>query len=114
MLRRNMTKEEKHLWYDFLKRLPFPVKRQEIFGNYIVDFYVPKFNLIIELDGSQHGQLENLLSDEKRDEFMASRGCKVLRYQNNEIRKNFEGVCNDIGRHMGYPNESIFEFLKDK
>ena len=49
-LRRNMTKEEKHLWYDFLKRLTFAVKRQHNIENYIVDFYIASRKLVIELD----------------------------------------------------------------
>ena len=53
-LRKNMTKEEKHLWYDFLKNLPITVNRQKVIGNYIVDFYCAKANIAIELDGSQH------------------------------------------------------------
>ena len=53
MLRKNMTKEEKHLWYDFLKDLPITVNRQKVIGNYIVDFYCYKAKLVVELDGSQ-------------------------------------------------------------
>ena len=51
-LRKNMTPEERHLWYDFLKSLPVPIKRQKIIGHYIVDFYCPAEKLVIELDGS--------------------------------------------------------------
>lgn len=50
-LRSNMTPEEKHLWYDFLKKLPVPVKRQYNIKNYIVDFYIPRFKTVIEVDG---------------------------------------------------------------
>ena len=53
-LRKNMTKEERHLWYDFLKGLPVMVHRQKVFGNYIADFYIAEAKLVIELDGSQH------------------------------------------------------------
>ena len=53
-LRKNMTKEERHLWYDFLKTLPITVNRQKVIGNYIVDFYIATAKLVIELDGSQH------------------------------------------------------------
>ena len=53
-LRREMTKEERHLWYDFLKPLPFTFHRQKVIGSYIVDFYCAKAKLVIELDGSQH------------------------------------------------------------
>ena len=53
-LRKNMTKEEKHLWYDFLRTYPIRFMRQKIIGRYIADFYCAKANLVIELDGSQH------------------------------------------------------------
>ena len=58
-----MTKEERHLWYDFLKQLPETVNRQKVIGKYIVDFYIPKSALIIELDGSQHYICENREND---------------------------------------------------
>ncbi|MBR5490966.1 MAG: DUF559 domain-containing protein, partial [Oscillospiraceae bacterium] len=54
LLRKNMTKEERHLWYDFLKSFPLQFKRQKPIGPYIVDFYCPKARLVVELDGSQH------------------------------------------------------------
>ena len=54
-LRKRMTKEEKHLWYDFLKHLPVTVNRQKNIGNYIVDFFIAEKRVVIELDGSQHG-----------------------------------------------------------
>ena len=66
-LRKNMTKEEKHLWYDFLKKLPLTVKRQHNIENYIVDFYIASKKIVIELDGEQHGLLENKRADEHRD-----------------------------------------------
>lgn len=52
MLRNNMTKEERHLWYDCLKNLPVTIKRQKVIGEYVVDFYCAKANLVIEIDGS--------------------------------------------------------------
>ena len=54
LLRKNMTKEERRLWYDFLKTLPVTVNRQKVIGNCIVDFYIASFKTVIELDGSQH------------------------------------------------------------
>ena len=53
-LRKNMTKEERHLWYDFLRNYPVKFLRQKILGQYIVDFYCAEAHLIVELDGSQH------------------------------------------------------------
>ena len=57
-LRKNMTPEEKRLWYDFLKYLPMTVKRQYVVANYILDFFIPSVNIAIELDGSQHFESE--------------------------------------------------------
>ena len=66
-LRKNMTPEEKHLWYDFLKRLPITVNRQKNIGNYIVDFYIASKGIVIEIDGEQHGFEENREADKVRD-----------------------------------------------
>ncbi|NLD83935.1 MAG: DUF559 domain-containing protein [Clostridiales bacterium] len=97
-LRREMTREEKHLWYDFLRDLACTVKRQQVIGPYIVDFYIAKARLVIELDGAQHGEEKHLLADEDRDQFLREQGLHVMRYSNEEIRKNFDGVCGHILR----------------
>ena len=99
-LRRNMTKEERKLWYDFLKTLSVSVKRQKIIGGYIADFYIPSDKLVIELDGSQHFSEEGKDYDAERDAYMASLGITVLRYSNAEISGNFSGVCEDILKHL--------------
>ena len=62
-----MTPEEKHLWYDVLKSLPYTVKRQHNIDNYIVDFYIPQKKIVIEIDGTQHNSLEHKEADIKRD-----------------------------------------------
>ena len=102
-LRREMTKEEKHLWYDFLKALPFPVRRQKVFGNYILDFYIPQAKLVIELDGSQHYETSGIASDQERDLYLQNQGLQVLRYANSDINFNFSAVCEDILNHIGIP-----------
>ena len=99
-LRKNMTDEEKHLWYDFLKNLPVTVNRQKNIGNYIVDFLISSSNLVIELDGSQHWNEENKENDKKRDEYLKKMELTVLRYSNKEINENFDGVCADILKHI--------------
>lgn len=99
-LRKGMTKEERHLWYDFLKQLPVTVKRQKIIGNYIADFYCASAKLVIELDGSQHYEAEGIAKDIERDKYFNSLGIKVLRYPNADIWCNFEGVCQEIYRHI--------------
>ena len=95
-LRRNMTPEEKHLWYDFLCRLPIKAHRQYNIGNYIVDFYVPQKHLVIEIDGIQHLTEEHEEKDQIRDKFLKEQGLKVLRFPNESIRKSFSDVCQII------------------
>ena len=95
-LRNNMTKEERHLWYDFLKEYPVRFSRQKILGKYIVDFYSASAKMIIELDGSQHYEETGFVSDKTRDSYLTGLGLTVLRYPNSMIFKDFEGVCEDI------------------
>ena len=95
-LRKNMTKEERHLWYDFLKNLPLTVNRQKVIRKYIVDFYIASHKLVIELDGSQHYEDQGIENDSKRDKYLNSLGIKVLRYSNADINQRFERVCEDI------------------
>ena len=95
-LRKNMTKEERHLWYDCLKLLPVTVHRQKVIGPYIVDFYIAQAKLIIELDGSQHFEEAGQASDAKRDTYLQQQGYYILRIPNNEINQNFSGVCEEI------------------
>lgn len=95
-LRKNMTEEEKHLWYDFLSKYPVRFYRQKVLGKYIADFYCAKANLVVELDGSHHGndEIENM--DIERTRFLEEYGLRVLRIPNYEIHKNFKGVCQYI------------------
>ena len=91
-----MTKEERHLWYDFLKKLSITVNRQKVIGKYIVDFYIASHKIAIELDGSQHYDDKNIVYDLDRSRYLQNEGIKVLRYTNLDINRNFEGVCQDI------------------
>ncbi len=100
-LRREMTKEERYLWYDFLKPAGIQAHRQKTIGPYIVDFYVSSARLVIELDGTQHFEATGQAADLKRDRYLNSLGLTVLRYANNEVNQNFRGVCEDICRHLG-------------
>ena len=100
-LRNNMTKEEVHLWLDFLKKLPVTVNRQKNIGNYIVDFFIASKRVVIEIDGLQHTMIENQEADKKRDEELQNLGIKVLRYTNFEVNNNFNTVCNDILKNIG-------------
>ena len=100
MLRKNMTKEERHLWYDFLRGLPVMIHRQKVIGQYIVDFYCAEAKLVIELDGSQHYAEQGHTKDQARDEYLSALGITVLRYSNLDVLKNFRGVCEDILLHL--------------
>ena len=91
-----MTKEEKHLWYDFLRTYPIRFLRQKVIDGFIVDFYCRSANLIIELDGSQHYEEDGMLKDKIRTQKLEKRDLTVLRIPNNEINRNFDGVCEYI------------------
>lgn len=106
MLRKNMTKEEKHLWYDYLRLHPARFSRQKVLGKYIVDFYSARAKMVIELDGSQHFTEEAIQYDSERTAFLENYNLKVIRIPNWEINENFNGVCE-------YLNELLSEFLKE-
>lgn len=99
-LRKNMTKEERHLWYDFLRRYPVRFLRQKVIENYIADFYCSKAKLVIELDGSQHYDTNNIQKDIIRTQRFEKYGLEVIRIPNNEINENFEGVCEYIDNYV--------------
>ena len=107
VLRKNMTREEKHLWYDFLKHLPVTVKRQYNIEDYIVDFYVASKKTVIEVDGTHHMLPEGKNADEKRDQVLAKWGIRVLRYTNIDINHNFDGVTQDIMRNLEIDSELL-------
>ena len=99
-LRKNQTKEEAFLWYNFLSKCPVRFHRQYVIGNYIADFYCHRAKLVIELDGSQHFEEENKAADSQRDIYFAQRGIEVLRIPNNAVKENFTGVCEEIYRRI--------------
>ena len=88
-----MTKEERHLWYDFLRSYPVRFLRQKVIDSFIVDFYCAQAGLVIELDGSQHYEEDSLKYDRERTLHLEKRGLRVIRIPNNEVFRNFEGVC---------------------
>ena len=93
ILRRNMTRQEKHLWYDFLQHYPVKIYKQRIIDDFIVDFYCHQARLVIELDGSQHYTLDGKSYDEIRTEVLERYGLYVLRFSNRDVDGNFDGVC---------------------
>ena len=95
-LRNEMTKEERRLWYDFLRNYSVRFSRQKVLGKYIVDFYSAEAKLVIELDGSQHYEDDKIVKDAERTAFLESYGLTVLRIPNNEVNRNFQEVCQYI------------------
>ncbi len=104
-LRANMTPEEKHLWFDFLAKLPVTVNRQKVVGGHIVDFYCAKAKLVIELDGQYHSFEETSAKDAKRDAALNSLGITVVRFKNKQINEDFHSVCDKIYRLI-FENEN--------
>ncbi|HOU09837.1 MAG TPA: endonuclease domain-containing protein [Clostridiales bacterium] len=97
-LRKNMTKEERHLWYDYLRQYPVRFVRQKVIDSYIVDFYCHDARLIVELDGSQHYIDEGIENDEDRTAILQKRNLLVVRIDNLSVNTNFDGVCEYIDK----------------
>ena len=95
-LRKNMTKEEKRLWYDFLQKHPVRFLRQKVLGKYIVDYYSAEARLIIEVDGAQHYDEKGYEKDRERTAYLEQYGLKIIRVLNRDINTNFDGVCEYI------------------
>ena len=99
-LRRSSTDVEKKLWHRIRDKQieDFRFRRQRPIGKFIVDFICIDARLIVELDGGQHA--ENALGDSKRTEFLESLGYKVLRFWNNEVIENMEGVLERVREEL--------------
>ena len=93
-----MTRHEKHLWYDFLQHYPIKIYKQRIIDNFVVDFYCHSAHLVIELDGSQHYTKNGKVHDDERTEILEKYGVTVLCFSNEDIDKNFDGVCYTIDK----------------
>ena len=91
-----MTKEERHLWYDFLKTYPVQFKRQYPIGIFIVDFYCYRAKLILELDGNQHCEPDAVAYDRRRTAYLQEQGYYVLRISNRDVTERFRSVCEAI------------------
>jgi len=99
-LRKNMAVAEKKLWYEYLRTFPHRVHRQRPINHYIVDFYCPKLKLVIEVDGESHFTPEAQEYDRKRTEILQGYGLKVVRFTNQQIMNNFEGVYSIIQKYL--------------
>ena len=97
-LRKNMTKQERILW-QFLRKKSInnlKFRRQYPIGKYIVDFICNENKIIIEIDGGQHNEVKNIAYDKERTKYLESKGYKVIRFWNNDIDNNIEGVYQEI------------------
>ena len=108
-LRKNMTLEEKKLWYDFLKNYPVRFQRQKTIDNYIVDFYCHKAKLVVELDGIQHLVEEQEKKDKKRTAILQLYNLKVIRFSNTDVNYEFDSVCEEIDLTVKYRLQMLGE-----
>ncbi len=99
-LRRNMTPQERHLWYDFLSDYPVRFRWQKQFGRYIVDFYCSAAKLILEVDGSQHYTPDCIEYDVERTAYLEGLGFQVLRFSNADVDRRFRAVCEYIDQNV--------------
>ena len=99
-LRKNMTPQENHLWYCFLKDYPVRFQRQKAIKSFIADFYCHKAKLIIEVDGSQHYTEDGRIHDEERTMLLTEFQLEVIRFSNSDIDNNFESVCYEIDKKV--------------
>ena len=101
-LRKNMTDAERLVWSRLRRKQlkGLQVYRQRIIGNYIVDFYCPNAKLVIELDGGQHFTEEGLKKDAVRDIWINSQGFTVLRFSDEEVLSDLDGVIEKIYENM--------------
>ncbi len=106
MLRRNMTRQENHLWYDFLRHYPLKIYKQRIIDNFVADFYCHQARLVIELDGSQHYTAQGEMHDDVRTQALEKYGLYVLRFSNRDVDERFEGVCCMIDKTIKERTES--------
>jgi very-short-patch-repair endonuclease len=101
-LRSDMTGPETRLWSRLrarqLQGLKF--RRQHGIGPYIVDFYCPEQSLVIEIDGDRHADADQMLKDQLRDRYFQSLGLRVIRYFNDDIVKNLDGVLEDLAEKL--------------
>lgn len=97
-LRKSMTPHERKLWYLFLRKYPVKIYKQRIIDNFIVDFYCHAAKLVIELDGSQHYDVQAKADDAARTAMLESYGLTVLRFSNHDVDAHFDAVCDEIDR----------------
>ena len=108
-LRREMTPQERKLWYMFLRTYPVKFYKQRIIESFIVDFYCHAAKLVIEIDGSQHYEPQGQAYDEERTAILQKYGLEVLRFSNREINTDFRAVCEHIDNTVKARKASLSE-----
>lgn len=91
-----MTLAEKKIWYDYLRNFSYRVHRQRPIDNFIVDFYCPKLKLVIEIDGDSHYSENSQEYDLQRTKILEGYGLKVIRFSNDDVLHNLDGVVSFI------------------
>ncbi len=99
-MRKNPTSAERKLWQEYLRLFPLKVWRQKPIDNFIVDFYCPKLKLVIEIDGESHFTQEAIVYDHHRTQVLEGYNLRVIRFTNDEVMRNFEGVCHCIAEFI--------------
>lgn len=99
-LRREATKQENHLWYDFLRAYPIRFQRQKTIDSFIADFYCYRAKLIVELDGAQHFTSQGTAYDQERTAILQRYGLEIIRFTNREVDESFASVCTEIDKRV--------------
>ena len=110
-LRKNMTRQERKLWYDYLRSYPVKFYRQRCIDHFIADFYCSKAHLVIEIDGGQHYMPEGMEYDKYRTSVIETYKLEVVRFNNLDIDQNFRGVCEYLDRKIP---ECVHKWSREK
>ncbi len=97
-MRKNMTKCEQIIWFNYLKKLNLRVLRQRPIWNFIVDFYIPTKNIVIEIDWDTHYTKNALVYDIERSKILEWYWLKIIRFSNNDILNNLKWVCYELNK----------------
>ncbi|MEN6623499.1 MAG: endonuclease domain-containing protein [Smithella sp.] len=105
-LRKNMTEAEQLIWLKVRRKQISNCQfyRQKNIGNYIVDFYCPKRNLIVEIDGGQYYNNYGMKKDCERNKYLQTLGFTILRFSDIDVLTNIDGVIERIHEHLNNPN----------
>jgi len=99
-LRKNMTPQEKKIWYQFLRDYPVRILRQKVIARFIADFYCKQAKLVIEIDGGQHNSEGEFAKDRERTKIIEGFGLEVIRFSNDDIDNDFERVCHVLDKEI--------------